>query len=108
MKLSWVIPVNVWLSKNKHGKMCIRDSSNDEADEAAALASARDAVASLDSREKIVDRIAQGINARYVKMFGFSADDAGIDSKELARWFIAVSYTHLDVYKRQVFERGFP
>lgn len=62
--------------------------SNDEADEAAALASARDALASLDSREKIVDRIAQGINARYVKMFGFSADDAGIDSKELARWFI--------------------
>ena len=50
--------------------------------------SARDALASLDSREKIVDRIAQGINARYVKMFGFSADDAGIDSKELARWFI--------------------
>ena len=62
--------------------------SNDESDEAAALASARDALASLDSREKIVDRIAQGINARYVKMFGFSADDAGIDSKELARWFI--------------------
>lgn len=62
--------------------------SNDEADEAAALASARDALASLDSHEKIVDRIAQGINARYVKMFGFSADDAGIDSKELARWFI--------------------
>ena len=62
--------------------------SNDEADEAAALASAREALASLDSHEKIVDRIAQGINARYVKMFGFSADDAGIDSKELARWFI--------------------
>ena len=62
--------------------------SNDEADEAAALASARDALASLDSCEKIVDRIAQRINARYVKMFGFSADDAGIDSKELARWFI--------------------
>ena len=62
--------------------------SNDEADEAAALTSAREALASLDSHEKIVDRIAQGINARYVKMFGFSADDAGIDSKELARWFI--------------------
>ena len=62
--------------------------SNDEADEAAALASARDALASLDSYEKIVDCIAQGINARYVKMFGFSADDAGVDSKELARWFI--------------------
>ena len=30
----------------------------------------------------------KGINARYVKMFGFSADDVGIDSKELARWFI--------------------
>ena len=52
--------------------------SNDEADEAAALASARDALASLDSYEKIVDCIAQGINARYVKMFGFSADDAGV------------------------------
>ena len=62
--------------------------SNDEADEAAALASARDALASLDSYERIVDRIAQGINAGYVKMFGFSADDAGVDSKELARWFI--------------------
>ena len=62
--------------------------SNDEADEAAALASARDALVSLDSYEKIVDCIAQGINARYVKMFGFSADDAGVDSKELARWFI--------------------
>ena len=62
--------------------------SNDEADEAAALASARDALASLDSYERIVDRIAQGVNARYVKMFGFSADDAGVDSKELARWFI--------------------
>ena len=67
-----------------------QDSSSGsmKADEAAALASARDALASLDSHEKIVDRIAQGINARYVKMFGFSADDAGIDSKELARWFI--------------------
>ena len=64
------------------------DFSNDEADEAAALASARDALASLDSYERIVDRIAQGVNARYVKMFGFSADDAGVDSKELARWFI--------------------
>ena len=62
--------------------------SNDEADEAAALASARDALASLDSYEKIVDCIAQGINAGYAKMFGFSADDAGVDSKELARWFI--------------------
>ena len=62
--------------------------SNDEADEAAALACARDALASLDSREKIVDHIAQGINARYVEMLGFSADDAGVDSKELARWFI--------------------
>lgn len=64
------------------------DFSNDAADEAAALACARDALASLDSHEKIVERISQGINGKYVDRFGFSADDAGVDSKELARWFI--------------------
>ena len=62
--------------------------SNDDADEAAALACARDALASLDSHEKIVERISQGINRKYVDRFGFSADDAGVDSKALARWFI--------------------
>ena len=41
--------------------------SNDEADEAAALASARDALASLDSREKIVDRMVEGRVEKFYK-----------------------------------------
>ena len=41
--------------------------SNDEADEAAALASARDALTSLDSREKIVDRMVEGRVEKFYK-----------------------------------------
>ena len=62
--------------------------SSDAADEAAALACARDALASLDSRERIVEHLSQGINKEYANKFGFSADDAGVDTKELALWLI--------------------
>ena len=74
--------------------MCIRDRSAAVTDPQLVA----DAVARWGA-----ERIAVGVDARggKVRTAGW-VEDSGLDYCEFARSMEAVSYTHLDVYKRQV------